>query len=57
MVDRTRDLEASLGDGVKRIEGNEIQSSVVQRRGIQLTKNMKKGSVIGQRGYISFETL
>ncbi len=48
MVDRTRDLEASLGDGVKRIEGNEIQSSVVQRRGIQLTKNMKKGSVIGQ---------
>ena len=46
MVDRSRDLEACLGDGVKKIEGNELQASVVQRRGIQVTKDIVSGSVI-----------
>ena len=35
MVKRTRNLEKSLGDGIKKIEKNELQSSVVQRRSIR----------------------
>lgn len=46
MVDRSRDLEASLGDGIKKIEENELQASVVQRRGIQATKNLAKGTIL-----------
>src|SRR5215211_1327022 len=32
MVDRTRDLERSLGDGIKRVEPNERETVVIQRR-------------------------
>ena len=32
MVDRARELEAALGDGVKRIEANERETVVLQRR-------------------------
>lgn len=46
MVEETRNLEASLGDGKKKVEKNEIQSSIVQRRGIKLEKNLKKGTVL-----------
>ncbi len=46
MVDRTRELEACFGDGIKKIEENELQSSVVQRRGLQLTNDITAGQVI-----------
>ena len=42
MVDQTRILEKSLGDGIKKIEKNEIQSSQVQKRGIYATNEIKK---------------
>ncbi len=42
MVDQTRILESSLGDGVKKIEKNEQQSSQVQKRGIYATRDIKK---------------
>src|SRR5205823_7586903 len=32
MVDRTRELELALGNGIKRIEDNEQQTVVLQRR-------------------------
>ena len=31
-------MESSLGDGIKRVEKNEIKSKIVQRRGLWLTK-------------------
>ena len=31
MVDRTRELELSLGDGVKRIEDDELETVIIQR--------------------------
>ena len=37
MVDATRNLEKTLGDGVKRIEKNEIKSIIVQRRSMRAT--------------------
>jgi len=42
MVKSSRELELSLGDGKKKIENNEKQSSIVQRRGAWLNKDMKK---------------
>jgi sialic acid synthase SpsE len=46
MVDRTRELEQALGDGVKRIEANEQQSAVVQRRGLRATRDLPAGAVL-----------
>lgn len=37
MVERCRELEASLGDGVKRVEENERETVVLQRRCLRLT--------------------
>lgn len=46
MVDRTRELELALGDGVKRIEANEHDSSIVQRRCMRLTRDIAEGEVL-----------
>ena len=46
MVDRTRELEFSLGDGNKKIQDNEKDSYVVQRRSIHSKKDMQKGHII-----------
>lgn len=46
MVSDTRILEASLGNGKKIIEKNEINSSIVQRRSIRAKKNIFKGTKI-----------
>lgn len=46
MVDQTMLLYEALGDGEKKIEENEKDSSVVQRRAIYLTKDKKKGEII-----------
>lgn len=46
MVDRTRELELSLGDGLKRIEENEKKSIIVQRRSLRTVRNIKVGEII-----------
>lgn len=46
MVDRTRELEAALGDGVKRIEANEADSAVVQRRSLTAARDLARGHVL-----------
>lgn len=46
MIERTRELEFSLGDGVKVIEQNESETVIVQRRGLYLNKNLSKGQVV-----------
>ena len=40
MVDRTRELESSLGDGIKKIEGNEKETVVLQRRSIRIKNDI-----------------
>ena len=42
MVKSSRELELALGGEIKRIEYNENQSSIVQRRGVWVNKNKKK---------------
>jgi N-acetylneuraminate synthase len=46
MVDRARELEAALGDGIKRIESNERDAAVVQRRCLRFAHDMPAGAVI-----------
>lgn len=46
MVDRSRELELALGDGVKRIEENELDTVVVQRRCLRITRDMHEGEIL-----------
>ena len=46
MVDRTRELETALGNGVKRVEDNEKETVIVQRRSIRLKKDKLQGETI-----------
>ncbi len=46
MVSRTRFLEQAMGDGIKKIEINEKETSVLQRRAIRCVKNLTKGHTI-----------
>lgn len=48
MVDRTRELEFALGSGVKKIESNEKETVVVQRRSIRTSKELTKGQTISR---------
>jgi N-acetylneuraminate synthase len=46
MVERTRELEAALGDGVKRVEANEVQTAVLQQRCLRARRDLKAGTVL-----------
>ncbi len=46
MVDSTRNLELSLGDGLKKIEKNEKETVILQRRSVRVKKNFKIGDKI-----------
>jgi len=46
MVERTRELEYALGGSIKKIEDNEKETSVLQRRCLRATKNLKKGEIL-----------
>jgi len=46
MVCRARELEEMLGDGIKKVESNEIESRIVQRRGLVCKMDLTKGSQI-----------
>jgi sialic acid synthase SpsE len=46
MVDRANELYLSLGDGIKRVEENELQAAVVQRRAIRLTRNVTQDEIL-----------
>lgn len=48
MVDASNELYLAMGDGEKRIEGNEIQTSFIQRRGLRFANNLSKGAVISK---------
>ncbi len=48
MVERTRELEAALGDGIKRVEENEQDTVIIQRRALHLTRDLRAGRPIGE---------
>jgi N-acetylneuraminate synthase len=46
MVSDVRTLEKALGDGMKMIEGNELESVIVQQRSLYYARNLKKGTLL-----------
>jgi sialic acid synthase SpsE len=46
MVDRTRELEAALGDGIKKVEANELETVVLQRRAMRAARDLSAGTVL-----------
>lgn len=46
MVLRTRELEAALGDGIKRVEANEMQTAVLQQRCLRARRDLPAGTVL-----------
>jgi sialic acid synthase SpsE len=52
MVDRTRELEAALGDGIKRVEPNERETIVVQRRALRARRAIAAGETIADSDLI-----
>lgn len=46
MVDRSHELFLALGDGVKRIEGNEQETAVLQRRAIRAADDLSPSTVL-----------
>ena len=52
MVERTRELESALGDGVKRVEANERETVVVQRRALTARRAIAAGETIADADLI-----
>lgn len=46
MVARTRELEFAMGDGIKRVEDNEADTALVQRRCIRAKSDIAAGTVL-----------
>lgn len=46
MVEETRILERCLGNGHKRVEPNEVEARIVQRRALRFTRNMQAGATV-----------
>lgn len=46
MVDRTRELESALGVGIKRVEDNEKETVVLQRRAIRMGIDLEAGATL-----------
>lgn len=53
MVERTREVEAALGDGFKRVQDNELATVVVQRRSLHLVRDMAAGEVLADNDLVS----
>lgn len=52
MVDRTRELEFSLGNGIKKVEDNEIETVVIQRRSLRAIESLKAGHLIKRGDFV-----
>jgi N-acetylneuraminate synthase len=52
MIMESRRLEDALGDGLKKIEKNELESYYVQRRSVYTLKNLKKNQILKKEDLI-----
>ena len=52
MIDLSISLFHAMGDGVKKIENNEQESSIVQRRALRFRNSLKKGQIITRQDVI-----
>jgi sialic acid synthase SpsE len=51
MVDRSCELQFALGNGIKKIEANEAETVVLQRRSIRAKKNILAGSLFQKQDF------
>ena len=52
MVIASRELESALGDGVKKVEKNELNSKIVQQRSIRAKVEINKSKKISKKDLI-----
>lgn len=52
MVDRTRELELALGTQIKKVEDNEIDTVIVQRRSLRARRMLNIGDVISKEDFL-----
>lgn len=57
MVDASLELYYSLGDGNKRIEKNEEETAMVQRRGLYINKSLKAGHILSEKDLIALRPI
>lgn len=57
MVDRSYELLSALGDGKKRVELNEEQSKLVQRRCLRVAKSFNKGHILSKSDFIALRPI
>jgi sialic acid synthase SpsE len=48
MIERSRELEMALGDGIKRVESNEQETIIIQRRGTYVAQDIENGEIINK---------
>lgn len=46
MIECSRELENSLGSGIKKVEDNEKETVILQRRAIRIRDDLKKGDIL-----------
>ncbi|MFH1800830.1 MAG: N-acetylneuraminate synthase family protein [Candidatus Omnitrophota bacterium] len=51
MVDRAREVQAALGDGIKKIESNERETSIVQKRALRYSGDFSKGAILTRESF------
>jgi len=52
MITRSRELENALGDGIKRVEHNELETYVLQRRALRAVDNLPSGTLLTMENLI-----
>ncbi len=57
MLDRSYELLAALGDGIKRVESNEVQSQLVQRRCLRASNDLKQGHILTEDDFIALRPI
>lgn len=47
MIERTIELKWSLGNDIKKVEANELETAILQRRSLRAARNLEIGEIIG----------
>jgi sialic acid synthase SpsE len=53
MIDDSKRVYEALGDGIKRVEENEREARIVQRRALRYRTAMQKGAIVGSKDLIA----
>ena len=53
MVEETRTLERALGNGHKKVEKNELEARIVQRRCVRYASDLAEGHLLSEEDLVS----